>query len=144
MTATSSTFPAEFDREQQAILDRIARCQDLLDRVLLEAKRILNGGAERREPKSEEFFARQVPWTHRGELVPRVVPFEESASPAARRAVAPSADAAPADVSAAEFFSREVSWNARASAAPTGNILIAATQSALRAARTLSESSIKE
>jgi hypothetical protein len=133
------TTPEELFAEQEAILARIARCQDLLGSAILRARVALGI-----EPTTRSFFHDQVSWAKRGAVaapaparLPKPAPVEiESsiAAPPAPVAVPPppvTAVAPPpppprvgdasevlAGFTAGTFFRQQVVWTGAARSAP--------------------------
>jgi hypothetical protein len=140
--STAYSTPEELYAEQEAILERISRCQDILGSAILRARVALGI-----EPTAKAFFTGQVSWAKRGAIAPQparrpqaaVAPAPVIAPPAP--VVTPVVVAAPAPVpapvvvetgpppvkrdapetlakfKAGTFFRAEVTWTARAAGA---------------------------
>ncbi len=64
--STAYSTPEELYAEQEAILERISRCQDILGSAILRARVALGI-----EPTAKAFFTGQVSWAKRGAIAPQ-------------------------------------------------------------------------
>lgn len=126
--AEPQTAPVDLFAEQEALLERIARCQDLLGSAIFRARVALGI-----EPTTQSFFQDQVSWAKRGTVkapapvkarVPDAAPLAATVAPRPAPAVVPPPPVtvtplppAPGDTEEVlagfttnTFFNRQVAW----------------------------------